>query len=99
MRRISVICLVALALAAGACTSSAAPKAIVTAAPKPPTWVCSVTAALPQHFVETLFFTRRDLETANRHFDALFHILSDPGGYTHGLSNRHFTVECSTLRP
>ena len=48
--------LVALALALAACTSSAVPKAhTVNAAPKPPTWVCNVTAALPQHFVETLF--------------------------------------------
>ena len=108
MKRMSVICLVALAIAAGACTSSTAPKAkaITTAAPKPPTWVCTVTgrsAPVPHfsdRFSETLWIDRGDLKITNHNLDELsFGILSNPGGSPHGSSKRHVTLECSTISP
>jgi hypothetical protein len=94
----SVICLVAVVLAAAACTSSAAPKAITTVAPKPPTWVCSVTEPA-SHFSESLFIARGDLKTVNRNLDALFGILPNPGGNPHGSPERRFTMDCGTVRP
>lgn len=96
MKRLAV--LVALAIAGAACTSSVAPKAITTAAPKPPTWVCSVSEPAA-HFYVTLFIDRGHLETDNQHLDALFGFLPDPGGNPHGSSTeRHLTMDCRTYR-